>query len=155
VIATRLPLVSLSVFAVVGTTATWIILRFRPTFEYDETESLAGFLLLLFVPVTISSVLALVPGIRPSRRLTASICAAVGLMLFSFELTRSERVDSQALEQAALLAIFPASGLFIAARSRDAQRWPWILIALGPTAYWIGISFAVFASFFVFEHSLR
>jgi hypothetical protein len=131
------------------------MVRFRPTFEYDDGESVAGFLVLLFVPVAISAVTALVPVIRRSTRLTASMYVAVCLLLFFFELTRSEQLDSQALEQAALLGILPASGLFIAARSPDAQRWPWIMIALGPTAYWIGICLAVLTSFFVLEHSLH
>lgn len=155
VITNRLPIVSLLILAAIASMASWIIFYFRPTLEFDEEESLAAFLVLLVLPVAVSLLIALTSVIRGSNGTIAAICGGVSVVLFVFDLTRTEQFDAQAFEQAALVSLLPASGLFIASRSRDAQRWPWILPALGPVAYWVGIFVAVFLSFAVLEHRLH
>jgi hypothetical protein len=150
VIAGRLPVASFVILAAIGTMAASTFLYFNPTLEFDPEDSLDGFLVLLLLPVAVSCLIAWMPGIHRNKRMTVAACGAMCILLFLFSLARTEQFDSQEFEQAALVSILPACGLLLAALSRDAQQWPWILLALGPTAYWVGIVVAIFASFAVF-----
>ncbi len=151
-IANRLPIVSLLMLATVAGMAWWALIYRGVTFEFGEEEAVASWLALFLVPVAMSWLIALTPAIRGSWKATAAVCSCIGLLLFAFVLSKAEPFDAQAFGGASLVSILPASGLFVAARSPEAQRWPWILLMLGPVSYLLGIFVAFFIAFAILEH---
>jgi hypothetical protein len=105
-------------------------------------------LALLIVPLALSGLIAFIQPIQ-SRWNTAGICVAAAVFLTVYRLNQADEVDFQAMLGSALLAALPILGLFLAARRRDVQRRGWLLLILGPLAYWLGCVLVIVVWFFI------